>query len=265
MIVHVLVENTPAKGEFLSEHGLSLHIQTQRGRSLLFDAGQSDAFAKNAAHMGVNLAHVDTAILSHGHYDHGGGLPYFLTLNRHAPVYLSRHAFEPHFAGRHRDIGIPPSLQSSHQLISVKEDPLDLGDQMELRSCLSYSCIEPVRSFGLNTIRNGVLIPDDFYHEQYLVIEEDHRRIVFSGCSHRGVLNIVSWLRPDVLVGGFHFMDLDPQGVDQAFLDRAADLLLQSPTVYYTGHCTGEGPYQYLKERMGDQLHAIHAGSVINL
>ena len=72
MIIKVLSENTAASDEFGCEHGLSLYVETGKHR-LLFDTGASDLFAKNAARLGVELSAVDTAVLSHGHYDHGGG------------------------------------------------------------------------------------------------------------------------------------------------------------------------------------------------
>jgi 7,8-dihydropterin-6-yl-methyl-4-(beta-D-ribofuranosyl)aminobenzene 5'-phosphate synthase len=92
------------------------------------------------------------------------------------------------------------------------------------------------------------------------MIQEDGKTVCISGCSHRGVLNIVRGFCPDVLVGGFHFMKLDPQTADAPFLELAAQELLSYPAVYYTGHCTGEKAYAFLKERMGDRLHSLSTG-----
>ena len=84
MKITALIENTSARG-LPTEHGLSLFVETAE-RKFLFDMGQTDLFARNAETLGIDLTTVDFAVLSHGHYDHGGGLKAFLALNDHAPV-----------------------------------------------------------------------------------------------------------------------------------------------------------------------------------
>lgn len=263
MKIDVLMENTACCPAFVAEHGLSLHIDTGKHR-ILFDAGQSDAFAQNAQQMGIDLTQVDMAILSHGHYDHSGGLLWFLQHNQKAPLYLNRHALEPHLHGTERDIGVNPTLKNNTRLIFTDDiTPLDNG--MELRTCNECTPLYPASNVEMTTRSHGKIIPDNFPHEQYLLIEQDGKRIVFSGCSHKGVLNIVHWLKPDVLIGGFHFMNLDPNGPDREILDQAAQVLLQSPTQYYTCHCTGPAASEYLKARMGDRLQLLQCGQSFTL
>ena len=263
MKLHVLMENTSARPSLACEHGLSLYIEAC-GRRILFDAGQTSAFAENADRMGVDLSRVDLAILSHGHYDHSGGLMRFLEINDHAPVYVHRRAFEPHYHGSDRYIGVDPALAASCRIIPVDDDSV-LGDGLRLTACAGLPAAFPASVAGMMTKTDAGFIEDAFPHEQYLVIREGSRRIVVSGCSHKGVLNIVSWLNPDVLVGGFHFMKLDPAGGDADFLHTAAGSLLGHPCVYYTGHCTGEPAFAFLKARMGDRLHALKTGYVFEL
>ena len=86
MKITALLENTASDCCMMTEHGLSLYIEAQ-GKKILFDMGQTDLFYKNALTLGIDLAEVDIAILSHGHYDHGGGLEKFLEINKKAPVY----------------------------------------------------------------------------------------------------------------------------------------------------------------------------------
>lgn len=253
MKLWVLMENTAREG-FLSEHGLSLYIQAC-GKRILFDAGQSDAFAHNAQALGIDLASVDLAILSHGHYDHSGGMSRFLDVNSTAPLYLSRHAFEPHHNASGKFIGVDPALEGCNRLVFV-EDEMPLAPGLRLLSCNQRSRLYPTDACGLTAW--GEI--DDFRHELYLSIEEKGKRILISGCSHKGILNITAWFAPDVLVGGFHFKTLSP---DAPQLMAAAQQLRHHPTTYYTGHCTGQAQFAAMKPILGQQLHAIHSGDVL--
>lgn len=258
MRIVTLVENTACREDLTAEHGLSLYIETG-AHKLLFDAGQSSAFGNNAKKLGIDLSNVDMAVLSHGHYDHGGGLIRFLEENGTAPVWMNPHAFEGHYNASNKDIGLDPALRESSR-IRFARDGQKIGKGLILYSAID--CPHGIRPFGL-TVREGErLVPEDFRHEQYLLIEEAGKRILISGCSHRGILNILQWFRPDVLVGGFHFMKMDPDGQD---LEAAAAQLKRYDTVYYTGHCTGQAQFERLKEYMGAQLHSLYTGMDIIL
>ena len=259
MIIHVLTENTTCSPDLIAEHGLSLYIEAN-GRRILFDAGQSGAFADNAEKMGVDLASVDLAVLSHGHYDHGGGLARFLELSGHAPVYVSRHAFGGHYNASGKYIGLAPELEGNPRLIAA-QGVMEIGDGLTLHACEGMQMHTPLDSAGLTRCEQGVHLPEDFRHEQYLLIREGEKTVLISGCSHRGILNIAAAFKPDVLVGGFHFMKLDPESEEDAQrLEHAAQALLRHKTLYYTGHCTGEAPYAFLKARMGERLMPLTTG-----
>ena len=255
-----LIENTSCDETLTAEHGLSLYLETC-GKKILFDAGQTAAFWENAEKLGLDLAAVDLAVLSHGHYAHSGGLSRFLECNNHAPVYLSRYAFEGHYNASDAYIGVDRALQNSDRLV-LCGDELELAPGLTVFSCNDRECAVPLDHAGLQMDGARGLRPDDFRHEQYLLIEEEGKRILISGCSHKGILNIARWFRPDVLIGGFHFMKMDPEGPR---LEEAARALLELPTVYYTGHCTGEAQFARLKTWMGDRLHAISAGTTVEL
>ncbi len=116
MIISVLVENTSPRADLGCEHALSLYIATKEHR-LLFDTGASGLFAQNAHKLGIDLADVDTVILSHGHYDHGGGFKTFLDINKKAALYLREGAFDRRVAresgGELRDIGLTALLTNA--------------------------------------------------------------------------------------------------------------------------------------------------------
>lgn len=263
MKLWVLMENTPCCPEMASEHGLSFYLETAT-HNILFDAGQSAAFADNAQRMGVDLSKVDVAILSHGHYDHSGGLARFFQLNHHAPVYLHPLALGDQCHGESRYIGIDPALKDNPRLIPVDRD-FAISPTVTLRSCNEKNRPYPTNSDGLTVKQGDHIAPDTFLHEQYLEIQDKGRSILISGCSHKGILNIMDWFAPDILVGGFHFMNVDTTSGASPVLDHAAQVLCQYNTQYYTCHCTGLAPYQYLKALMGPQLHALTAGDVVEL
>ena len=263
MKIWTLMENSVCRDDLAAEHGLSLYMETN-GRKILFDAGQSAAFANNAEMMGVDLTQVDLAVLSHGHYDHSGGLQRFLEINDHVKIYVNQYAFDRCYHGDDRYIGVDQSLRDCGHLVYVGEE-LQLGDGMALYACNTKKKSHALDSAGLTVYEDGIYRPDTFRHEQYLLVEEGGKRILFSGCSHKGILNIAAWFCPDVLIGGFHYMNLNPENGDDGFLRQAAEELLRHPTVYYTGHCTGEKPFAFLKEIMGDRLQAIPAGSCLEV
>ena len=259
MKIWILVENTTCCEELAAEHGLSLYLEAG-SRHILFDMGQSAAFADNAEKLGIDLENVDMAILSHGHCDHSGGMEVFLRRNSHAKVYLSPYAFEPHYNKKGSYIGLNPALREHPQLVFSGD--CQLGEGLSLHSCRVLPNLWTVDPCGLTVEENGVLHPEDFRHEQYLLLEEQGRRILISGCSHKGVVNLVHHFRPDVLIGGLHLMDI-PAGSPE--IDEIARILMQYPTAYYTGHCTGEKQYDQLKKLMGDQLQSFSTGSVLEV
>lgn len=260
MKIQVLLENTSLSEALKAEHGLSLYIEIGE-KKILFDMGQTEAFADNAEKMGIDLSLVDIAILSHGHYDHGGGLKRFLEINEKAVVYLNRRAFLPYYNGTEKYIGLDQNLKQNQRFVLV-DDTLEIEEGITLCSCNHKMRSFPFSNFGLMKEENSVLVADDFLHEQYLLIKEGDKRFVFSGCSHKGILNIMAWLKPDVLIGGFHFSKMDCSKNEEALL-FAAKVLKEYPARYFTGHCTGLEQYGFLKLTLGDRLECLGTGMEI--
>ena len=135
----------------------------------------------------------------------------------------------------------------------IKQENILIEQQINIK----YS--EPAS--GLSVKNNGILVPEDFRHEQYLMINENGKRILISGCSHKGILNITQHFKPDILIGGFHFMKI----ADSEYLTDAANTLLTCPTIFYTCHCTGVEQYEQLKSTMGDILSYLSTGDELIL
>lgn len=260
MELQVLMENTARAPEFVAEHGLSLYIETQ-GHRLLFDTGASGGFAENARLLGVDLSRVEALIVSHGHYDHGGGIRAFLACNCHAPVYLSRHAFGAHYNASGKYIGLDQDLLDHPRLVFV-DGPGELFPGIRLETCTGAVSAYPPAPGGLQILTGEGFRPDPFAHELYLTVREGERKLCFSGCAHRGVENILTWLEPQVLIGGFHFKGLEP---DAPRLAHAARILARQECTYYTCHCTGRPQFDWLKQTLGARLQALTTGDIINI
>ena len=269
MKVTALIENTSARADCAAEFGLSFLVEAN-GRRVLFDAGQSATTVRNAQALGIDLSLVDTAVLSHGHFDHANGFPAFLELNHRAPIYA--HAgydgmqFADHGEAGIEYIGVAEELKGNPRVVVVDEDRRDLGDGFVLVSYAGREPAFPIEHFGLFRDEGDGLAPDRFEHEQCLLVEEGGARLLVTGCTHRGIRNYMRWSAddaPDHVVGGFHFMKVDPG--DAAYLDAAAGDLLSYPAMYRTCHCTGLEQYRHLKERMGDRLGYMAAGQVLEI
>ena len=259
MKITVLCEDTCTREGLCAEHGLSLYIETETHK-ILFDMGQSDLFARNAATLGIDLAAVDVAVLSHGHYDHGGGLATFLRLNKKADVYVNENAFGDYYSSPEKYIGLEKSLRD-HPRVKLVGEYEKITEGLELFACNTREKCVPVNAYGLTEVRNGAHAPDRFLHEQYLLIDGE---TLISGCSHKGILNIVEWLPARCVVGGFHFVKLDPAGAGREVLDAAAARLNGTQTAFYTCHCTGVAQYEYLRKRM-PRLSYLSCGDVLQL
>ena len=139
-------------------------------------------------------------------------------------------------------------------------DKHKIDDHLILYSCNNEEKSFELGSFGLNMKKGNEFLPDDFRHEHYLLIEEDGRKILISGCSHKGVLNIANWFKPDVLIGGFHFSKLS---LDDTLKDYA-EYLDSYNREFYTCHCTGTEQYGFMKNYM-HHLSYLSAGQEIEI
>ena len=271
MKLTVLVENTSC-GLTGSAHGLSLYIEAT-GHKILFDAGpEGELLLKNAGLLGIDLSQIDLAFLSHGHYDHSGGLMAFLDANSKAQLYLQRMALQPYYATEKeglRYIGIDSILSGKYA------DRLHLTDGQE-RISENLLCFSDVATSDFLSGSNQVLLetcgdeykPDRFLHEQDLLIEENGKLILIAGCAHRGIINImrrakeIAGRAPDAVYAGFHLTN-PGMGIDEPedFVRSVGNELAKWPCRYYTGHCTGKGPYGILKEILGDRLNYLAGGA----
>jgi len=268
MIIKVLVENTAISAEYGKVHGLCLYIETAKHK-LLFDLGPDKLFLENAEKMGVKIDEIDTAVISHGHYDHGGALGLFLRHNHKAKVYIHKKAFDRHFTkalGLYLDIGLDASLVS-HEQIVFTEGNLELDEELLIIADVKERELYPHSNRSLYTMENGKKLRDDFSHEQSLLIREGEHKVLVAGCAHSGIVNIINKANRDLgepvthVIGGFHiWKDKSPE-----LARNMAQCLIGYNTQYYTCHCTGRKNFALLREEMKERIQYVPVGTVLRI
>ena len=275
MKIVTLMENTACDAGLCAAHGLSLYIETPKHR-ILFDMGPDGRFIDNAEKLGVDLSAVDIAVLSHGHYDHGGGLRDFCEVNSRADIFIHTDAFGNFYAlekGKEpRYIGLDPELWELESRVIPTADFVKLDDELTLFSDEPEVFPALAASAKLHVETPEGLRPDPFTHEQNLLVTAWGKSVLFAGCAHRGIVNILAGARerlgrlPDAVFGGFHFFELDPADAESGrLIEETGRALLEGDTVYYTGHCTGDYAYEKLRAILGDRLRPMTGGSIVEI
>jgi len=243
----VLVENTAAGSGLLAEHGLSFWIELDR-KKVLFDTGQGHVLKNNARLLGVRLESVHSIVLSHGHYDHTGGLSVALLSAAKPRLYAHPEAFAPKYScrpdGSALNIGMPvlteADVRSQADLIWV-EEPTEIAEGFWLTGPVPRT--NDYEDTGGPFFRDkNCRKPDDFTDDQAAFLETKNGTVVLLGCAHAGVINTLHFIqtltsnRPvRALIGGMHLLHAGPQRMEKTVAElRRLNIQCLMPC-----HCTG--------------------------
>lgn len=278
--ITTLVENENLGNQpgLTAEFGLSLLIEAG-GRRVLFDTGASGVFADNAALLGIDLQNIDAGVLSHHHFDHGGGIERFFEVNESAPVYTRKAPLKPRqfrlFGLLKRDIGLDLGLfdQCPSRLVEITAET-EIIPGFTLLTNIGDRHPRPPGNRRLWVETEDGPVRDSFDHELVMVVHDAEGMVVFTGCSHTGVLNMVDAAREafpntpvSAVVGGFHLIGLpwfNSMAVSRAeAATLAGELADRCDGMIITGHCTGQKGTDALRAVLGDRLKTFRTGSQI--
>jgi 7,8-dihydropterin-6-yl-methyl-4-(beta-D-ribofuranosyl)aminobenzene 5'-phosphate synthase len=270
--ITTLAENTADVG-FLAEWGLSMYIEAD-GVNILFDTGAGIAAVHNAQLFGIDLSKVDKIVLSHGHYDHTGGLREVLMMIKkpieviaHPDIWSLKYGRLRQGMGKERYSGIPfqrELLENLGARFTLTDKSVRLSDHFfttgEIPMLTDYEEIDS----GMFDKKTGEMLPDELKDDLALVIDADYGLVVILGCAHRGIVNTIRQAQKvtgkDLVyaaIGGTHLLNAEKP----RWQKTAADLKAMGVQYLGVSHCTGFEASAYLAQEFGPHFFLNNSGS----
>jgi 7,8-dihydropterin-6-yl-methyl-4-(beta-D-ribofuranosyl)aminobenzene 5'-phosphate synthase len=276
----IVVENSASLGDtpVWAQHGLSIFLETELGSEsmkLLMDTGaSSEVMLHNADALNLDLHNLDLISLSHGHYDHTGGLMGILQrLNRRICILAHPDIFAPKLKERPilKFIGPPftrAEAEAAGAIMLEARGPVAIAPEVmttgEVPRIESFEKVE-----GFWTIKDGQYCQDKIPDDQALAIKmESKGLVVITGCAHAGIINTIKHAQKITgveelyaVIGGFHLM-----GADEKRIEATAKALQQlDPAIVRPGHCTGQKAVCRLQEALGERCRPLTVGDSIQI
>jgi 7,8-dihydropterin-6-yl-methyl-4-(beta-D-ribofuranosyl)aminobenzene 5'-phosphate synthase len=273
MKITTLVENSISTGlaPLMGEHGLSFFIETEN-RKILFDTGKGLTLLSNADALGINLKTIDTVVLSHGHYDHAGGLKYLIKRNNSFTVIAHPQIFDNKLVlrdNKYHSIGIHDDekiLVNSGIKIKLEKEPVSISGKIittgEIPMETDFEDVEPI--FYLD--KNGNKTPDTIIDDRSLILDTKKGMVIIFGCAHRGIINTLKYAtkltgnkKVHAILGGLHLMSANDEKLKKIFRclkDYGIEKMI-------LGHCTGFYTTARFVNEFGDKIIPNTVGHIV--
>lgn len=265
MDLTVLIENLVYQKGLVAEHGLSFYIE-EDGKKILFDTGQGGNFIINANKLGIDLSEIEFLIISHGHYDHIGGLHAFLKVNRKAKIILKKQALYPKYKNNEfigiKDIGLIP-----RERLELAESVYPLTKHLFILPDIKCYFEIDTHKDGFFTQSGNEIQPDNFDDELFLCHKNNDQLTILSSCSHNGITNIIETAKNyfqaklSNVIGGFHTREATKPEM-QHITDYFNNIGLKQLGVC---HCTGIDNYYQLKTSCSTITTYLSTGSRLTI
>lgn len=277
----VIIDNNPnSQLNLHTEHGLSMYFEID-GFNWLMDVGASNKFYDNAVALGIAIEDIDFLIISHGHCDHTGGLEKFLEVNRKARIILSKHIIGKQFFSYRTDS--KQNITINHAIIEeYKERFTFIDSNMQISKNVNLIC-EFSKTFATPKGNKKLFVIDElgerndnFKHEIIITVNTPNGIVVFSGCSHNGVLNILDTCseynkNTNIIacIGGTHLLDSSLSSNNESeseIFEIGKTISKKYPFIQIiTGHCTGILAQKNLAVILHKKLSLFYSGYTFNI
>jgi len=273
--ITTLSENTARLGDFLGEWGLSMLVETDEA-TVLLDAGKGFSATYNADSLGIDLCKVDKIVLSHGHYDHTGGLREVLRrIKKQVEIIAHPDIWQAKYARREgepvRYIGIPfqrNELESIGANFNLTTESVRITEHIittgEIPMVTDFERIDEALFVKLDSGWQ----PDKLADDQALIIKKAHGLVVILGCAHRGIINTLYHAQKltgvetiNAVIGGSHLINASEEHLWQTIS------VLKELEVKKLGlcHCTDLPAISVLAQEFGDKFIFNKAGTVVEI